>query len=321
MYLDFYGLREHPFSTTPDPKFLHLTARHREALAQLTYGVQEDKGCIVLTGDIGTGKTTLLRALLWKLDSTVAVAFVSNSMLPFEGLLEYILDEYGIGAPTASHTQRLLALKNFLHERHRAGLKTVLVLDEAQNLSPVTLEQVRLLSNFEAPGAKLLQILLVGQPELGAKLALPELRQLRQRIALRFTLGPLSREETRHYVRGRLRVAGAWDPGIFSDRAIDRIVRYSGGIPRLVNLLCDHSLLIGYADQRRRVDPGIVDEAWRQLDDTHARRRIFGGVRRWAVGTIAAAAIVVASLGVLALQGESGPLLEVARSARELLTR
>jgi general secretion pathway protein A len=327
MYLDFYGFRELPFSTMPDPKFLCLTSRHREALAQLTYAVEEDKGWGVLTGETGTGKTTLLRALLWKLDSTVAVAFVSDTTLPFDGLLECILEELGVKALDASHARRLLSLKSFLRDRHSAGLKTVLVIDEAQNLSPSTLEQVRLLSNFEVSAARLLQILLVGQPELGAKLQLPELRQLRQRIALRFALGPLSREETRNYILSRLRIAGARDLGTFSDRAIDCIVRQSGGIPRAINLLCDHCLLIGYADQKRRIDPGIVAEAWKQLNPEHSRRRSLGGTavlgstfRRWAVATVATAAVMT-GLGVLALHADSRPLVDVARSARELLKR
>jgi general secretion pathway protein A len=326
VYFDFYGIRENPFGTTADPRFLYLTRRHREALAQLTYGVQEDKGCIVLTGDIGTGKTTLLRALQWKLDSAVKVAFVSNSVLPFEGLLEYLLEEYGVTVPAASHVQRLIALKNFLSDRHRAGLKTVLILDEAQNLSPATLEQVRLLSNIEEPGAKLLQILLVGQPELAAKLALPELRQLKQRVALRFTLGPLSLQETRSYVRSRLRIAGTRDLGIFSDRAFLRIMRYSRGIPRVINLLCDHCLLIGYADQKRRIEASIVNEAWAQLEGMQSLDLSEGGrlsgprLRRWAVGTIAAAALVT-GLGTLALQADSTHLVAVARSARDLFLR
>jgi general secretion pathway protein A len=327
VYLNFYGFREHPFSTTPDPRFLYLTPRHREALAQLTYGVEEAKGCTLLTGDIGAGKTTLLRALLRKLDSSVAVAFVSDSTLPFDGLLECILEEFGIKVPDGSHARQLMALRSFLHERHSAGLKTVLILDEAQNFSPPTLEEVRLLSNIEAPGAKLLQILLVGQPELGAKLALPELRQLQQRIALRFELGPLSRGESRSYIRSRLRIAGARDLGIFSDQAIDRIVRHSAGIPRVINLVCDHCLLIGYADQKRHVDPGIVAEAWRQLHPQHSRRRILLGtalfgrtLRRWAVGTLAAVAIM-GGLGLLALHVDGDPLVGVVRSARELLNR
>jgi general secretion pathway protein A len=327
VYLDFYGLREHPFGTTPDPRFLYLTSRHREALAQLTYAVEGDKGCAVLTGDIGTGKTTLLRALLWRLDSTVAVGCVSDSMLPFEGLLECILEEFGVTAPSSSDARRLLSLKSFLHERQGAGLKTVLVIDEAQNLSPSTLEQVRLLSNFEVSGARLLQIVLVGQPELGAKLELPQLRQLRQRIAVRFELGPLSGEDTQSYIHSRLRIAGARDLGTFSGQAIDRIMRHAGGIPRVINLLCDHCLIIGYADQKRRIDPEIVAEAWRQLNPERSRRRMmattapFGEtLQRWAVGTLAAAA-VMAGLGVLAQHTDSGPLGDFARSARELLKR
>jgi general secretion pathway protein A len=327
VYLNFYGLRELPFSTTPDPKFLYLTSRHREALAQLTYGVTEDKGCTVLTGDIGTGKTTLLRALLRKLDHTVAVAFVSDSTLPFKGLLECILEEFGITAPDASHVRRLMIFKNFLRERHRAGLTTVLILDEAQNLSPATLEQVRLLSNCELPGAKLLQILLVGQPELAAKLALPELRQLRQRIALRFALGPLSYEDARIYIRSRLRIAGGRDWGTFSDRAIDTIVRHSGGIPRVINLLCDHCLVIGYADQKRRIDPGIVREAWRQLHPEHsgfhvlAKAASFGStLRRWARGTRTEAA-TKAGPRTLVVPAEGGSPGDVARPTRELLER
>jgi general secretion pathway protein A len=316
LYLSFYGLREHPFGTTPDPRFLYLTSGHREALAQLTYGIEGEKGCTVLTGDIGTGKTTLLRALLGKLDSTVAVACVADSTLPFEGLLECILEEFGVKAPDASYARRLLALKSFVNERHLAGLKTVLILDEAQNLSPSTLEQVRLLSNFEVPGAKLLQILLVGQPELGSKLALPELRQLRQRIALRCELGPLSREETRHYIFSRLRVAGGCDPGTFTDGALESILRHSGGIPRVINILCDHCLLIGYADRKQRIDPGIVAEAWRQLHPEYSQRRILAGwskFRRWAIGT-PAMLVFIAGLGI-ALQTHGGSLVDLACSA------
>ena len=273
VYLDFYGLAEKPFTTTPDPRFLYLTPRHQEALAQLTYGVQDDQGFMVLTGAIGTGKTTLLNTLRNQLDSTMAAAFISNTMLPFEALLEYMLEEFGIEVPGASQVQRLIAFQRFLVERHQARQKTVLILDEAQNLSAATLEQVRLLSNFETSGAKLLRILLVGQPELRVKLALPELRQLRQRIALLFSIEALSAEETRDYIRARLRIAGSRDRGLFTDRAVDRIVRYSGGIPRVVNILCDHCLLIGYADQKRRIEPGIVEEARVHLDDPVPRRR------------------------------------------------
>jgi general secretion pathway protein A len=257
----------------------------------------------------------------------VAVASFPDSTLPFEGLLECILEEFGIPAPDASHVRRLMIFKNFLRERHRAGLTTVLILDEAQNLLPATLEQVRLLSNCELPGAKLLQILLVGQPELAAKLALPELRQFRQRVALRFALGPLSYEESRIYIRSRLRIAGGRDWGTFSDRAIDTIVRRSGGIPRVINLLCDHCLVIGYADQKRRIDSGIVHEAWGQLHPEQSRRHVFTRVasfgstlRRWARGTLAAAA-TKAGLGAPPVPADGGSLGDVARPTGELVER
>ena len=268
MYLSFYRLTEHPFNLTPDPRFLFLTAGHREALAQLLYGVEQGKGFIVLTGEVGTGKTTLLQALLQKLDPTTAVAYVSNSTLPFDGLLEYVLEDFGVAKRGgATHAQRLFALNNFLIERRRKGENTVLIIDEAQNLSPQTLEQIRLLSNFETPTEKLLQILLVGQPELVKKLELPELRQLKQRIGLRCVIGPLTQDETRDYIRTRLRIAGARDLQLFTDEAIRRIAGYAGGIPRVVNMVCDHCLLIGYADQERRIDRRIVDEAIRYLED------------------------------------------------------
>jgi len=209
MYLTFYGLNEKPFNTTPDPKFLYLTPGHREALAQLVYSVRENRGFLVLTGEVGTGKTTLLQAFLRRLDGKAAVAYVFNSMLPFEGLLEYVLEELKVPEPGSSPAQRLLALRRFMLDRRRAGQSTVLVLDEAQNLDVPTLERIRMLSNFETPTEKLLQILLVGQPELRAKLQRPELRQLQQRIELQCSLPPLSPEQTRDYIQTRLRVAGA----------------------------------------------------------------------------------------------------------------
>src|SRR2546426_804400 len=205
MYLTFYELNEKPFNTTPDPKFLYLTPGHREALAQLVFSVRENRGFLVLTGEIGTGKTTLLQAFLRRLDGKAAVAYVFNSMLPFEGLLEYVLEELKVPEPGSSPAQRLLALRRFMLDRRRAGQSTVLVLDEAQNLDVPTLERIRLLSNFETPTEKLLQILLVGQPELQAKLQRPELRQLQQRIELQCSLPPLSPEQTRDYIQTRLR--------------------------------------------------------------------------------------------------------------------
>jgi general secretion pathway protein A len=271
MYLKFYGLQEPPFAPTPDPKFLFQSSRHREALAQLVYGVRERKGFIVLTGEIGTGKTTLLRTLLERLDGHTHVAYVHNSALEIEGLLEYVLHDWGVKSLAPSHAQRLIELNEFLIEQHRQGLAPVLVIDEAQNLSIPTLEAVRLLSNFETTHAKLMQILLVGQPELRDKLNTPELRQLKQRVGLRCHIGPLSPEETRLYIRHRLRVAGAADAGIFTDRAIQKIAEYSQGTPRVVNIVCDHCLLTGYADSRRRIDADIVGEAIEYLEEGERR--------------------------------------------------
>ena len=211
MYLSFYGLKEKPFNATPDPRFLYLTPGHREALAQLVYSVQENRGFLVLTGEVGTGKTTLLQAFLQRLNGKAVVAYVLVSTLPFEGLLEYMLEELGVPTPASSPAQRLLALRRFMLDRRRAGQNTVLVVDEAQNLDTAALEKIRMLSNFETPTEKLLQILLVGQPELRVKLNRPELRQLQQRIELRCSLPPLSREQVRDYILTRLRIAGAHD--------------------------------------------------------------------------------------------------------------
>src|SRR5262245_12807296 len=267
MYLSFYGLREKPFNTTPDPRFLYPTPGHQEALAQLLYGVEERKGFLVLTAEVGTGKTTLLQALLQRLTPDTKVAFVFNSTLPFEGILEYVLEDFGISTVGSTQAQRLFALNNFLIERRRLGQNTVLMLDEAQNLDIQTLEQVRLLSNFETPTGKLLQLLLVGQPELHTKLQQPELRQLKQRIGLRCRLPVLTPDETRNYIRYRLRVAGAQDPVIFSDRAAARVSAYAAGIPRVVNIVCGQCLLIGLAEQQRRIGPEIVQEAIEYLEE------------------------------------------------------
>ena len=303
MYLTFYGLAEKPFNPTPDPRFLYMTPGHREALAQLQYGVQERKGFIVLTGEVGTGKTTLVHALQQRLNGQTAVAFGFNSALPFDGILEYALNDFGISNAGESRAQHLIALNNFLTERERAGQNTVLILDEAQNLDAATLEQVRLLSNFETPTHKLLQILLVGQPELKAKLELPELRQLKQRVGLRCRISPLTPAEARMYIRTRLRIAGCPDLGLFSETAVNRIVEYSRGIPRLINIVSDHCLLFGYADQKRRIDQQIVNQAVDYLEEgPPAQRRLKSprGARRparfrWGLGTLGVALATAAA--------------------------
>jgi general secretion pathway protein A len=266
MYLEFYALDHKPFGATPDPRFLHLTPGHREALAQLVYGIRERRGFVVLTGEVGTGKTTLLQALVRRLDEEVAFAFVFNSTLPFEDILEYMIEDFAVVKAGISRAQRLIALNNFLLERRRSGQNAALIIDEAQNLAVETLEQIRLLSNFETPTDKLLQIVLAGQPELDDTLQLPQLRQFRQRIALWCHIPPLTREETRHYIATRLRIAGARDLGPFTEAAVDRIAAYANGIPRVVNVLCDHCLVIGFADQTRRIGEDIVAAAVANID-------------------------------------------------------
>jgi general secretion pathway protein A len=318
VYLKFYGLVEKPFNMTPDPRFLYLTAGHREALAQLTYAVREGQGFMVLTGDVGTGKTTLIRTLLEQLEGNTAAAVVVNPTLPFDGILEYVLEDFGVSKAGATQAQRLFALNSFLIERHRAGQKSVIIIDEAQHLAPATLEQVRLLSNFQAARATLLQILLVGQPELRARLDLPELRQLKQRIALRCTIGPLAAEEVGAYLRVRLRAAGARDLDLFTDRAVTRIAQYSAGIPRVINALGEHCLVLGYAEQRRRLDRDIVDEAIAYLEAgaqpaRPSGRRETGRWRpRWAVAGATAllgVGVVAVTLATRAWEGIPAPVL------------
>ncbi len=336
MYLSFYGLKEKPFNATPDPRFIYMSPAHREALAQLVYATRERKGFSVLTGRIGTGKTTLLHALRQRLDAQTAVAFVVNSSLDFDGILECILDDFGIAKGMESRSQRLLALKSFLLERERMGQATILMLDEAHNLDPQTLEQIRLLSNFETPNTKLLQIVLVGQPELRAVLQSPTLQQLKQRIELRCQIPPLARDEAREYIRTRLRVAGAPDLGVFTDAAVERITEYSEGIPRLISLVCDHSLLFGYADQKRRIDRPTVNQAIDYLeDDATAPRRLgrvrdaiarrFGGAGRWsvAVARVALWSVAAALSGLvvaLALRLDAG-VLALVQSMHHLANR
>jgi general secretion pathway protein A len=302
MYLGFFGLKEKAFSSTPDPKFLFLTPSHREALAQLVYGVREQRGFMVLTGEVGTGKTTLLRALVQRLDSTTSVAYLAHAALPFEGLLEYLLEDFGIAKGEQSQAQRLVTLNHFLIEQRRSGRGSVLIIDEAQNIDAQTLEQVRLLSNFETSTEKLLQIVLAGQPELSEKLNLPELRQLKQRIGLRCRIARLMPEETRQYIRTRLRIAGANDLTIFGDDAVRRIAAYTGGIPRLVNIVCDHCLVIGYAEQKRRIDGRIAEEAVRYMDDDSPspRRRMRRASPGWAdsLGRLAVGLVAGGLLGL-----------------------
>lgn len=246
MYHEYYGFVRSPFEMTPDPAFLYLGEAHREGLATLVYGVQSRKGFVLLTGEVGTGKTTLLHALLAQLDRNTLSAFIFNPRLDPLDFFRVLFDEYGIEKPCHTKAEYLLELNRFLIERLEQDQPTLLIVDEAQNLSAEMLEEIRLLSNLETPTSKLIQIMLVGQPELWDMLARPELRQLRQRIVLRHRLRPFNEDETTHYVEERLRLAGYTGKGIFKRSALREIHALSGGTPRVINIVCDGSLLLGF---------------------------------------------------------------------------
>ena len=270
MYQRFFGLKESPFNVNPDPRYLYLTRQIQEALAGLTYGIQNRKGFILLTGEVGTGKTTLLNRLLdWLHGQRISTAYIFNSRLEVDHLFDYMMADFEIPCESREKSQVLLKLNQWLLERYRAGKTAVLIVDEAQNLAPEVLEEIRLLTNLETSTEKLLQIVLTGQPELEEKLKMPSLRQLRQRITLRCHTGPLTLEETFGYIAERLRIGGANGEPIFSKEAIQTVHLYSHGIPRVVNLLCEHSMINAYVDSLRPVPAHMVEEVARefQLDE------------------------------------------------------
>jgi len=265
MYESYYGFHEKPFNLTPDPKYLYLSARHTEAVAHLEFGRRERGGFIVITGEVGTGKTTLARYFLGNLGNQAATAVVLYPALTAAELLRSILED--LHAPAAGDSLKELvdALHSFLLESHAAGRNVVLLIDEAQDLSAEVLEQIRLISNLETDTEKLIQIVLMGQSELQELLGRRELRQLAQRVTARYHLAPLNREETEGYIRHRLRVAGGEDKVAFSPAALSAVQRHSGGVPRLVNLICDRALLAGYVLGRRSIDAGMVRRAAREV--------------------------------------------------------
>ncbi|HYU47532.1 MAG TPA: AAA family ATPase [Terriglobales bacterium] len=267
MYKEFYGLRANPFNVNPDPRYLFLTRHTEEALACLTYGIQSRKGFVLLTGEVGTGKTTLINKLLeWLRLQQVATAFIFNSRMDVPQLLDYMMADFGIPCDSTSKSQVLQRLYNWLLDRYRAGETAVLVIDEAQNLSDEVLEEIRMLTNLETFTEKLLQIVLVGQPELEQRLKQPQLRQLRQRLTLRAKTHSLNLEETKAYVHQRLRIAGCNGEPIFEPEALLALYRYSSGIPRIINLLCEHCLVSGFVDQKKTVAAEIVDCVARDFD-------------------------------------------------------
>jgi general secretion pathway protein A len=267
MYCKFYGLNERPFNVTSDPAFFFLSRKHKEALSHLLYGVSQRKGIIVLTGEIGTGKTTLCRFFLNQLSKNVKTAFILNPHFSETQLLEAIVRDFGINTKNNSRLGLIWELNRFLINESGLGNNIVLIIDEAQNLKPQLLEQVRLLSNLETEKDKLLQIILVGQPELNHKLNLYDLRQLRQRIMVRFHVTPLEQDEIKNYIKHRLAIAGSTRGIEFSDEAIALISSFSDGTPRLINMLCDRALLAGFVAETKEIDSNIINKCLAELDN------------------------------------------------------
>jgi len=273
MYTKFYGLIEKPFEITPDPRFLYLSENHKEALAYLTYAVRERKGFTVITGEVGTGKTTLVQTLLSRLDGNTRTAYLFNPKLGSTDFLHYICEDLGIKGQKRSKGQYLASLHNFLMSCYARNENVVLIIDEAHTLDPKLLEEVRLLTNLETPKSKLLQVVLMGQPELNEILNCPQFRQLKQRISLRYHMQPLNKEETREYIKKRMRMAGTVDPDIFTPKAVKVIYKYSKGIPRLINIVCDNALLAGYAADQKVIGKSIVREVINHLEGVYLQKK------------------------------------------------
>ena len=265
MYHQYFGFAEAPFSIAPDPRYLYLSQRHQEALAHLLYGVNGDGGFVLLTGEIGAGKTTVCRCLLEQIPPDCDVAYIFNPKLTVGELLSTLCTEFGIAIPPGNNSVKVFVdcINAYLLDAHARQRHTVLIIDEAQNLSPVLLEQMRLLTNLETSQRKLLQIILIGQPELATLLERPELRQVSQRIVARYHLGPLSKTEVAAYVRHRLEVAGA-KPGLIPARLTGRLYRLSAGVPRVINVLCDRALLGAYVEGKDHVDGATLKQAARE---------------------------------------------------------
>jgi len=295
MYTQYFNLKQQPFSIAPDPRYLFMSERHREALAHLLYGVGSGGGFVLLTGEIGAGKTTVCRCFMEQIPADCRLAYIFNPKLTVEELLQTVCDEFGVAPEGASVKSYVDAVNSYLLESHAAGLNNVLVIDEAQNLSADVLEQLRLLTNLETSERKLLQIILIGQPELRQMLARPELEQLAQRVIARYHLGPLSEAEVGSYIQHRLAVAGAGAVELFPRGLLRRIHQLSKGVPRRINLLCDRALLGAYVENRAQVNATIL---------RRAAEEVFAGevapvrVRAWrvaAAGVLAGAALTAAA--------------------------
>ena len=272
MYERFYNLRERPFALSPDPEYLYLSRVHREALDSIRYGIESRAGFIVITGDIGAGKTTLLQSILGRLDERTVVARLVNTTLEPRELLEAILIEFGVDTAGKSKPLLLRDLGEFLVRQRTQGRRPLLVVDEAQNLTTAGLEEIRLLSNLETEKSKLLQILLAGQPNLRDKIASPELEQFRQRVAVSYHLTPLDAQETAAYIQSRLEHAAIGTPPQFPMDAAEVVHRRSGGVPRIINVICDAALVFGYAEERRQIDLALMEDVVAELEMTGVLR-------------------------------------------------
>lgn len=293
MYKEFFGLKEKPFEITADPRFLYLSESHKEALAHLLYAVQEKKGFAVITGEVGTGKTTLVQAMFGRLDGSTRTAYLFNPKLESNNDFLYsICQDLEIPGEKGSKADYLNRLNGFLMDCYTKDVNVVLIVDEAQALSPQLLEEVRLLTNLETPERKLLQVILVGQPELNNTLEQPQFRPLKQRISVRFHLQPLNPRELKEYIKRRLRVAGARSPYLFSPKALKRIYQYSRGIPRLINIVCDNALINGYASEQRVIGDDIIQEVVSDLEGTSL------GKKRKIIFFAAGAGVLIILLGV-----------------------
>lgn len=267
MYRKFFRLRENPFNVNPDPRFLFHTRETQEALACLTYAVEKRRGFVLLTGEVGTGKTTLLNKLLdWLRGERVTTAFIFNTRLNVGHFLDFIMADFGIDCASRLKSQVLIRLNQWLMERFRSNETAVLVVDEAQNLSLDVLEEIRMLTNLETSREKLIQIVLSGQPEFEEKLKQPQLRQLRQRIMLRCKTYPLTLEQTKGYIVERLRIAGSNGEPIFTPEAVEAVHRYALGIPRVTNLLCEHALITAMAEGQKPISGSLLEEVARELE-------------------------------------------------------
>ena len=313
MYNEYFGFSEAPFSIAPDPRYLFMSARHREALAHLLYGLRSDGGFVLLTGEVGTGKTTICRCLLDREPDDCDIAFVLNPKLDTVELLATLCDELHIALPAGTPGVKILVdlINRHLLAANARGRKTVLIVDEAQNLSTEVLEQLRLLTNLETNRRKLLQIILLGQPELRDRLARPDMRQLAQRIVARYHLEPLSRPEVAAYVSHRLSVAGARH-ALFPPASMDRLYRLSGGTPRLINLICDRALLGAYVESKAAVDPAML---------ARAAAEVLGpppdaGRKRSAAGFAALALVTAAGVGLATVHRDRLPAIAPAEPTR-----